>query len=154
MNISGGKDVLKFFSKKQKGVLEESEEKFPNAYTVKIRKEDKITHAEAICADGRLYDTKNAEKVFFNRENENYAGFRYMTDCGKTYFVTAKGNWFSAHTIVSKFTKEYREENTIITSKQITYSILRIENKDKIKVLLGNKDISLYKKYFGEVEEG
>ena len=76
MNISGGKDVLKFFSKKQKGVLEESEEKFPNAYTVKIRKEDKITHAEAICADGRLYDTKNAEKVFFNRENENYAGFR------------------------------------------------------------------------------
>lgn len=42
----------------------------------------------------------------------------------------------------------------IITSKQITYSILRIENKDKIKVLLGNKDISLYKKYFGEVEEG
>lgn len=154
MNISGGKDVLKFFSKKQKGVLEESEEKFPNAYTVKIRKEDKITHAEAICVDGRLYDTKNAEKVFFNRENENYAGFRYMTDCGKTYFVTAKGNWFSASTTIYKSTEEYQEENMITTSKKIVYSFLHVEDKEKIKILLGNKDIELYKKYFGEVEEG
>ena len=146
--------MLKFFSKKQKGVLEESEEKFPNAYTVKIRKEDKITHAEAICADGRLYDTKNAEKVFFNLENENYAGFRYMTDCGKTYFVTAKGNWFSASTTIYKSTEEYQEENMITTSKKIVYSFLHVEDKEKIKILLGNKDIELYKKYFGEVEEG
>ena len=154
MNISGGKGVLKFFSKIKKGVSEESEEKFPNAYTMKIRKEDKITHAEAICADGRLYDTKNAEKVFFNRENENYAGFRYMTNCGKTYFVTAKGNWFSAFTNIYESTKEYQEENMITTSKEIVYSFLHVEDKEKIKVLLGNKDISLYKKYFGEVEEG
>ena len=152
MNIFGGKDVLKFFSKNKKSVSEESEEKFPNAYTMQIRKEDKITHAEAICADGKLYSTKNAEIIFFEQEDSAELGYTFYF--GRTYFVTAKGNWFSAHTAVSKFTKEYREENMIITSKQIAYSILRIENKDKIKVLLGNKDISLYKKYFGEVEEG
>lgn len=121
---------------------------------MKIRKEDKITHAEAICADGKLYSTKNAEKVFFNRENENYAGFGYMMNCGKTYFVTEKGNWFSAFTNIYESTKEYQEENMITTSKEIVYSLLHVENKDKIKVLLGNKDIDLYKKYFGEVEEG
>lgn len=64
MNISGGKGVLKFFSKNKKGVSEESEEKFPNAYTMRIRKEDKTIHAEAICADGKLYSTKNAEIIF------------------------------------------------------------------------------------------
>ena len=144
--------MLKFFSKNKKGVSEESEEKFPNAYTVKIRKEDKITHAEAICADGKLYSTKNAEIIFFEQEDSAELGYTFYF--GRTYFVTAKGNWFSAHTAVSEFTKEYREENMIITSKQIAYSIVRLENKEKIKVLLGNKDISLYKKYFGEVEEG
>lgn len=146
--------MLKFFSKNKKGVHEESEEKFPNAYTAKIRKEDKITHIKAICEDGRLYDTKNAEKVFFNREDENYTGFRYMTDCGKTYFVTAKGNWFSAFTTIYESTKEYREENMITTSKKIVYSFLHVEDKEKIKILLGSKDIELYRKYFGEVEEG
>ena len=146
--------MFKFFSKNKKGVHEESEEKFPNDYTAKIRKEDKITHIKAICKDGRLYDTKNAEKVFFNREDENYTGFRYMTDCGKTYFVTAKGNWFSAFTTIYESTEEYQEENMIIKSKKIVYSFLHVEDKEKIKILLGSKDIELYRKYFGEVEEG
>lgn len=42
----------------------------------------------------------------------------------------------------------------ITTSKEIVYSFLHVEDKEKIKILLGSKDIELYRKYFGEVEEG
>ena len=47
MNISGGKDVLKFFSKNKKGVSvpEEYEKKFPNADTKRIRKDNIVVHS-------------------------------------------------------------------------------------------------------------
>lgn len=56
MNISGGKDVLKFFSKNKKGVSvpEEYEKKFPNADTKRIRKDNIVVHSSGICADGKL----------------------------------------------------------------------------------------------------
>jgi hypothetical protein len=50
--------------------------------------------------------------------------------------------------------EESQEENTITTCIHIVYGSLQIEEKENIKMLLGNKDIDLYKKYFGEVEEG
>ena len=34
-----------------------------------------------------------------------------------------------------------------------TYSNLRIEHKETVKVLIGKNDYELYKQYFGEVEE-
>lgn len=36
----------------------------------------------------------------------------------------------------------------------IAYGSLQVEDKENIKILLGRKGIDLYKKYFGEVEEG
>lgn len=56
MNISGGKDVLKFFSKNKKGVSvpEEYEKKFPNADTKRIRKDNIVVHSSGICADGKF----------------------------------------------------------------------------------------------------
>jgi hypothetical protein len=62
MNISGGKDLLKFFSKNKKGVSvpEEYEKKFPNADTKRIRKDNIVVHSSGICADGKFYNTENA----------------------------------------------------------------------------------------------
>ena len=58
MNISGGKDVLKFFSKNKKGVSE-TNQAYENVghESTAIRKLVKPIHAKAILADGRLYDT-------------------------------------------------------------------------------------------------
>lgn len=154
MNILGGKDVLKFFSKNKKGVSvpEEYEKKFPNANIKRIRKDNIVVHSSGICADGKFYNTENAEKIF--SDNIDYDHYGYTCYSEKTYFLTAKGNWFSAFTVINCFREENQEENTITTWKHIVYGSLQIEDKENIKMLLGNKDIDLYKKYFGEVEEG
>ena len=64
------------------------------------------------------------------------------------------GNWFSAFTVINGYREENQEENTITTWVHIAYGSLQVEDKENIKILLGGKDIDLYKKYFGEVEEG
>lgn len=144
--------MFKFFSKNKKSglVLCQDENRFPNTDTKWIKRDDEVKHSSGICSDCKFYNTENSEKVIFNQTDSIYNTACY----GRTYFVTANGNWFSAHTFITRFRKENQEENTITTWVHIVYGSLQIEDKENIKMLLGNKDIDLYKKYFGEVEEG
>jgi len=146
--------MFKFFSKNKKGVSapEEDEKKFPNANTKRIRKDNVVTHSSGICTDGKFYNTENAENIF--SDNIDCDQYGYICYSERTYFLTAKGNWFSAFTVINGFREENQEENTITTWGHIIYGSLQVESKEKIKTLLGNKDINLYKKYFGEVEKG
>ena len=55
------------------------------------------------------------------------------------------GNWFSAFTVINGYREENQEENTITTCVHIAYGSLQVEDKEIIKILLGRKDIDLYK---------
>ena len=73
----------------------------------------------------------------------------------RAYFLTPNGNWFSAKEEVETEigitdVGEYRIQ---VTKTIYTYSDLRMEQKYKVKDLIGINDYELYKEYFGEVEE-
>lgn len=110
-------------------------------------------HKKAVLEDGMLYDTESAKKVFTDEASLEYIALGRVTQ--RVYFLTSNGNWFSAKEKIeteSGITDvgEYRIQVTKII---YTYSDLRIEQKCKVKNLIGRNDYELYKEYFGEVEE-
>lgn len=110
-------------------------------------------HKKSVLEDGRLYDTESAKKVFTDEASLEYIALgRAMR---RAYFLTPNGKWFSAKEEIeteSGFTDvgEYRIQ---ATKTIYIYSDLRIEQKCKVKNLIGRNDYELYKEYFGEVEE-
>lgn len=110
-------------------------------------------HKKAVLEDERLYDTESAKKVFTDKASLEYIALGRAVQ--RAYFLTPNGNWFSAKEEVeaeSGITDvgEYRIQVTKII---YTYSDLRMEQKYKVKDLIGRNDYELYKEYFGEVEE-
>jgi hypothetical protein len=140
--------MLEKFLKKQKRSSEGPGEK-PLAHD----RSYEYHHKKAVLEDGRLYDTESAKKVFTDEASLEYVALGRAVQ--RAYFLTPNGNWFSA--------KEKIETESGITdvgdyriqaTKTIyTYSDLRIEQKYKVKDLIGRNDYELYKEYFGEVKE-
>lgn len=141
MNTSGGKDVLKFFSKNKKGVSE-TKQAYENVgqESPAIRKLVKPIHAKAILADGRLYDTQTAT---------------YVCEYGNlSLFVTKNGRWFGAKS-KSELAGYSVDENGDKTAKyRVMYYDLECIDKIFVMQHLWYCSHKLYKKYFGEVEEG
>ena len=110
-------------------------------------------HKKAVLEDGRLYDTESAKKVFTDETSLKYIAL------GKTmqraYFLTPYGNWFSAKEEVETESgiTDVGECRIQVTKTIYTYSDLRMEQKYKVKDLIGRNDYELYKEYFGEVKE-
>ena len=110
-------------------------------------------HKKAVLEDERLYDTESAKKVFTDKASLEYITLGRAVQ--RVYFLTPNGNWFSAKEKIeteSGITDvgDYRIQ---VTKTIYTYSDLRIEQKYKVKYLIGRNDYELYKEYFGEVEE-
>lgn len=110
-------------------------------------------HKKAVLEDERLYDTGSAKKVFTDEASLEYIALGRVTQ--RAYFLTPNGNWFSTEEKIetkSGITDagEYRIQ---VTKTIYTYSDLRMEQKYKVKDLIGRNDYELYKEYFGEVEE-
>ena len=83
-------------------------------------------HTKAVLEDGNLYDTESAENIFSAEEEVRVTCDVIIDD----------------------------EQCPMRIIKLIfTYSNLRIEHKETVKVLIGKNDYELYKQYFGEVEE-
>lgn len=110
-------------------------------------------HKKAVLDDGRLYDTESAKKVFTDEASLEYIALGKAMQ--RAYFLTPNGNWFSAK-------EEVGTESGItdagkcriqVTKTIYTYSDLRMEQKYKVKDLIGRNDYELYKEYFGEVKE-
>lgn len=127
----------KFFKKQKRPVPVHD----PNLHHVAHMEESfpKIIHAQQVLEDGKLYSTEKAEKIFEHG--------------GRVYFITPKQNMFSAGYRQYVYTpmKEGELKSTVY---QIEYTNLRIEQEVTIKQIIGKNDINLYKKYFGEPEEG
>lgn len=110
-------------------------------------------HKKSVLEDGKLYDTESAKKVFTDEASLEYIALGRVTQ--RVYFLTPNGNWFSVEEKIeteSGITDvgEYRIQ---VTKTIYTYSDLRIEQKYKVKYLIGRNDYELYKEYFGEVKE-
>ena len=133
MNISGGKGVLKFFSKNKKGVSETSQA-YENVgqESPAIRKLVKPIHAKAILTDGKLYDCKYGDL---------------------SLFVTKNGRWFGAKS-KSELAGYSVDENGDRTAEyRVMYYGLECIDKIFVMQHLWYCSHKLYKKYFGEVEE-
>lgn len=140
--------ILEKFFKNKKGLSGSQEKVEVQENPAKRERIVEVIHAKAILEDGKLYNTETAKKVFSDEEQN-------IAFCGssirRSYFVTAKGKWFSADERVDVYNKgEYPQEQTVVAS---TYDELRMENEMSVKKLLGKIDLELYKQYFGEVEE-
>lgn len=133
--------MLKFFSKNKKGVSETNQayenvgQEFPA-----IRKLVKPIHAKAILTDGRLYDTQTAT---------------YVCKYGDlSLFVTKNGRWFGAKS-KSELAGYSSDENGDRTAEyRVMYYGLECIDKIFVMQHLWYCNHKLYKKYFGEVEEG
>ena len=147
--------ILEKFFKKQKGGLSVQDEKQNLSDKIILNNEIDITsHKESVLEDGRLYDTSKAEEVFTEPE-VSYICFG-RSRC-RAYFLTKNGRWFSADKDTERVNCKISEgERICIQDIKVftTYSDLRIEKKSTVKDLLGKNDYELYKKYFGEAEEG
>lgn len=141
--------MLEKFFKKQK----RSSECHPLEKPLSRDRSYEYHHKKAVLEDGRLYDTESAKKVFTDEASLEYIALGRVTQ--RVYFLTPNGNWFSAKEEVeaeSGITDvgEYRIQ---VTKTIYTYSDLRMEQKYKVKDLIGRNDYELYKEYFGEVKE-
>lgn len=149
--------MFKFFSKNKKGVSESqgfSSEEIAHG-VFRVEKKTNYFHKKAICEDGKLYNTETAIKVIeLDKEKVNWFG-SYRT---RTYFITDKGNCFSCDTLVQVGVREHMEKvgdiDVKVEETDVTYIDLELESIQEVKRNLGSADIDLYKKYFGEVEEG
>lgn len=149
--------MLKIFSKIKKDDSESKDFSAAEIASGEIRIEKKINyfHKKVICEDGKLYNTETATKVIeSDKEKTNWIG-----SCQeRTYFVTDKGNWFSCKTFIEPGRREYMKKvggiDVKVEEADVTYMDLRLESTKKVKSILGATDITIYKKYFGEVEEG
>ena len=127
-----------------------------NDFWRKTLKHDRVyeyRHKKAVLEDGKLYDTESAKKVFTDEASLEYIALGRAVQ--RVYFLTPNGNWFSAKEEIeteSGFT-DVGECRIQVTKTIYIYSDLRIEQKYKVKNLIGRNDYELYKEYFGEVEE-
>lgn len=145
--------ILEKFFKNKKG-LSEKLETHPLEKPLQCDKVYEYHHKKAVLEDGKLYDTESAKKVFTDESSLEYITFG-KTKC-RAYFITSYGNWFSAEVETENESGitdvgEYRIQ---VLKTIFTYSNLRIEQEITVKSLIGKNDYELYKKYFGEVEEG
>ena len=110
-------------------------------------------HKKAVLEDGRLYDTESAKKVFTDETSLKYIALGKAMQ--RAYFLTPNGNWFSAKEEVETEIgiTDVGECRIQVTKTIYTYSDLRMEQKYKVKDLIGRNDYELYKEYFGEVKE-
>lgn len=110
-------------------------------------------HKKAVLDDGRLYDTESAKKVFADETSLKYIALGKAMQ--RAYFLTPNGNWFSAKEEVETEIgiTDVGECRIQVTKTIYTYSDLRMEQKYKVKDLIGRNDYELYKEYFGEVKE-
>lgn len=133
--------MLKFFSKNKKDVSEIRHD-YENVghESPAIRKLVKPIHAKAILADGRLYDTQTAT---------------YVCEYGDlSLFVTKNGRWFGAKS-KSELAGYSADENGDRTAEyRVMYYGLECVDKFFVMQHLWYLSGDLYKKYFGEVEEG
>lgn len=147
--------ILEKFFKKQKGGLSVQDEKQNLSDKIILNNEIDITsHKESVLEDGRLYDTSKAEKVF---SEPSVSCICFGKSRCRTYFLTQNGRWFSADEDTERVNGKISEgERICIRDVKVftAYSDLRIEKKSTVKDLLGKNDYELYKKYFGEAEEG
>ena len=146
--------MLEKIFKNKKGDSHEAD----NGFWRKTLKRDRVYeyhHKKAVLENEMLYDTESAKKVFTDESSLEYISFGVSTQ--RVYFLTPNRHWFSAE-------ERIETESGIITDvgsyriqvlKTIfTYSNLRIEQEITVKSLIGKNDYELYKKYFGEAEEG
>ena len=144
--------MLEKIFKNKKGDSHEAD----NGFWRKTLKKDRVYeyhHKKAVSQDGMLYDTESAKKVFTDEASLEYIALGRAVQ--RAYFLTPNGNWFSAEEKIeteSGITDvgEYRIQ---VTKAIYTYSDLRMEQKYKVKDLIGRNDYELYKEYFGEVKE-
>ena len=133
--------MLKFFSKNKKDVSEIRHD-YENVghESPAIRKLVKPIHAKAILADGRLYDTQTAT---------------YVCEYGDlSLLVTKNGRWFGAKS-KSELAGYSADENGDRTAEyRVMYYGLECVDKFFVMQHLWYLSGDLYKKYFGEVEEG
>ena len=110
-------------------------------------------HKKAVLEDGRLYDTESAKKVFTDETSLKYIALGKAMQ--RAYFLTPNGNWFSTKEEVETESgiTDVGECRIQVTKTIYTYSDLRMEQKYKVKDLIGRNDYELYKEYFGEVKE-
>ena len=125
----------------------------PEKAVSRLNSDALVTQLPSSSQDGMLYDTESAKKFFTDEASLEYIALGRTVQ--RVYFLTPNGNWFSAKEEVeaeSGITDvgEYRIQVTKII---YTYSDLRMEQKYKVKDLIGRNDYELYKEYFGEVEE-
>ena len=141
--------ILEKFFKNKKGPSEIPESQNP-VFPKIIQNEPVIIHAKAILCDGKMYDTSKATELFTMSEDKRC--FIHETVC-RVYFVTTNGRYFSARKTTSHG-KECRPlENIEVHTRDIYYSDLRVEAEITVKAMIGQRDIELYKRLFGEVEE-
>ena len=146
--------ILKKFLKNKKGGFALQDENYhPLEKTLMHDKVYEYHHEKAVLEDEKLYDTESAKKVFTYESS-----LEYITLCRtkrRAYFTTPHGNWFSAEEEVETESRITDVGSYCIqaTKTIYTYSDLRMEQKCKVKDLIGRNDYELYKEYFGEVKE-
>ena len=142
--------ILEKFFKKQKGPSECHPIEKPLAHD----RSYEYHHKKSVLEDGKLYDIESAKKVFTDEASLEYVTLGRAVR--RAYFLTPNGNWFSAKEEVETESGITDVGGYCIQATKIiyTYSDLRIEQKCKVKKLIGRNDYELYKKYFREVEEG
>lgn len=133
--------ILEKFFKNKKEVPKQEE------IPMKVKEEINIAHAIEISSDGKLYKTETAE--FIVQEPFVFNNIRCAT--AKVYFVTPKGNFFSATAYAETY--EVKKDDIIVHELNIVYHNLKPEPPEVIKRAIGKTNIELYEKYFGEAEE-
>lgn len=138
----------KFFKNKKR-----SSEGHPLEKTLAHDQSYEYHHKKAVLEDGRLYDTESAKKVFADETSLKYIALGKAMQ--RAYFLTPNGNWFSAKEEVETESgiTDIGECRIQVTKTIYTYSGLQMEQKYKVKDLIGRNDYELYKEYFGEVKE-
>lgn len=141
--------MLEKFFKKQK----RSSECHPLEKPLAHDRSYEYHHKKAVLEDGRLYDTESAKKVFTDETSLKYIALGKAMQ--RAYFLTPNGNWFSAKEEVETESgiTDIGECRIQVTKTIYTYSDLRMEQKYKVKDLIGRNDYELCKEYFGEVKE-
>lgn len=141
--------MLEKIFKKQKRLSEGPEEKPLDHYRTYV-----YYHIRTVLEDGKLYDTSVSKKAF--TDYTSLQKITFTTSKRRIYFLSPHGRWFSADEKTEikdeaiKDVGEFRMKNENTT---ITYSDLRIEREDNVRVVMGKNGYELYREYFGEVEE-
>lgn len=141
--------MLEKIFKKQKGSSEVPGEKPLYHYRTYV-----YYHIRTVLEDGKLYDTSVSKKAF--TDYTSLQKITFTTSKRRVYFLSPHGRWFSADEKTEikdeaiKDVGEFRMKNENTT---ITYSDLRIEREDNVRVVMGKNGYELYREYFGEVEE-